>query len=314
MTVDGRPRAAARGAPHELEDDLMDPLNRIERALQAAVALGEGPAGPPKLARAVRHAVFPGGARIRPLLCLAVAGACGDGDPRLADGAAAAIELLHCASLVHDDLPCFDDAATRRGLPSVHAAFGERLAVLSGDALIVLAFQALGLAAAHAPDRLPVLLGTLARSIGSPTGIVAGQAWECEPFVALAAYHRAKTGSLFAACTEMGAQAAGVDAAPWRALGLCLGEAYQVADDIRDVAITSELLGKPNGRDLALCRPSSATELGLNGAIAHFDRLVERAIEAIPDCAGAPMLRALVRAESERLVPEATVRVLAMAA
>ncbi len=292
----------------------MEAINRIEQALDAAVTLGEGPAAPPKLAAALRHAVFPGGARIRPQLCLAVARACGDGDPPLADGAAAAIELLHCASLVHDDLPCFDDAPLRRGLPSVHAAYGERIAVLTGDALIVLAFQYLAASAAHAPQRLPGLLAIVASRVGSPTGIVAGQAWECEPFVALPAYHRAKTGSLFAASTEAGALAAGADPAVWQPFGLCLGEAYQVADDIRDVALHVDLLGKPQGRDVALCRPSSATELGLIGAIAHFDQLVERAIQAIPPCAGAGALRALVRAESERLVPQATVRDLALAA
>ena len=292
----------------------MEALNRIEQALHAALALGEGAGGPPRLAAAVRHAVFPGGARIRPQLCLAVARACGDGDAALADGAAVAIELLHCASLVHDDLPCFDDAALRRGVASVHAAFGERTAVLAGDALIVLAFQYLAHSARHAPQRLPCLLTTLAQRVGTPTGIVAGQAWECEPFVALPAYHRAKTGSLFAACTEAGALAAGAEPGPWQAFGLCLGEAYQVADDIRDVALEADLLGKPNGRDIALCRPSSATELGLGGAIAHFDLLLARAVEAIPNCAGAPFLRALVRAESERLVPKATVRDLALAA
>ena len=292
----------------------MTVLHRIDQALRAAVALAEGPGGPPKLAAAVRHAIFPGGARIRPQLCLAVARACGDHHPALADGAAAAIELMHCASLVHDDLPCFDDAATRRGVASVHTAYGERLAVLAGDALIVLAFQTLALAAQPTPQRLPALLSLLARRVGGPTGIVAGQAWECEPFVALAAYHRAKTGSLFAACTEAGALAAGADAAAWQPFGLCLGEAYQVADDIRDVAMATELLGKPQGRDIALCRPSSATELGLGGAISHFDQLLARAVDAIPACAGAPALRALVRAESERLVPQATVRVLALAA
>jgi geranylgeranyl diphosphate synthase, type II len=287
---------------------------RIENALLAAVVLAEDQGGPPKLAAAMRHAVFPGGARIRPQLCLAVARACGDSDMRTADAAAAAIELLHCASLVHDDLPCFDDAATRRGVSSVHAAYGERIAVLTGDGLIVLAFQALALGAAHAPQKLPALLANIAQRVGAPHGIVAGQAWECEPFVALAAYHRAKTGSLFAACTEAGALAAGADPQRWQSFGLCLGEAYQVADDIRDVAITSELLGKPNGQDMALCRPSSATELGLCGAIAHFDHLLARAVEAIPACVGAGALRALVRAESERLVPKATVRDLALAA
>jgi geranylgeranyl diphosphate synthase type II len=88
---------------------------RIERALEEALARAQTRTAPPRLAAAIRHAVIPGGARIRPHLCLAVAAACGDGEPALADGAAAAIELLHCASLVHDDLPCFDDAPTRRG-------------------------------------------------------------------------------------------------------------------------------------------------------------------------------------------------------
>jgi geranylgeranyl diphosphate synthase, type II len=290
---------------------------RIDNALLDALALGEDQAGPPRLAAAMRHAVFPGGARIRPQLCLAVARACGDGDPRLADAAAAAIELLHCASLVHDDLPCFDDAATRRGVASVHAAYGERIAVLTGDGLIVLAYQYLAQCAVHAPHgltRLPRLMAIVSARVGAPHGIVAGQAWECEPFVALAAYHRAKTGSLFAACTEAGAVAAGADPARWQAFGLCLGEAYQVADDIRDVAVTADLLGKPQGRDIALCRPSSATELGLSGAIAHFDLLLAHAVEAIPRCDGAHALRALVRAESERLVPKATVRDLALAA
>jgi geranylgeranyl diphosphate synthase type II len=288
---------------------------RIEQALKQALALGEGPEGPPLLAAAMRHAVFPGGARIRPQLCLAVAGACGDPHPALAEAAASAIELLHCASLVHDDLPCFDDAATRRGVPSVHAAYGERIAVLTGDALIVLAFQTLAETAEPRTQRLLApLISLLGRRIGGPSGIVAGQAWECEPRVSLAAYHRAKTGSLFAACTEAGALAAAADPAPWRAFGLCLGEAYQVADDVRDVVATTQALGKPAGRDRDLSRPSSASELGLGGAIEYFDRLVERSIEAIPACDGATLLRAMVRAESERLVPQDSVRDLALAA
>jgi geranylgeranyl diphosphate synthase type II len=136
-----------------------------------------------------------------------------------------------------------------------------------------------------------------------PAGIVAGQAWECEPRVALADYQRAKTGALFAAATMAGAQAAGADAAPWRALGEWLGEAYQAADDIRDVAGDPRVMGKPIGRDVALLRPSSASALGLDGAIAHFDQLVGCAIAAVPECQGADRLRALVRLEAERLVP-----------
>jgi len=112
----------------------MDPATRIESTLADAVLLAEATGAPPRLAAAMRHAVFPKGARIRPRLTIAVAMACGDDRPGLSSAAAASIELLHCASLVHDDLPCFDDAETRRGKPSVPRAFGEPLAVLAGDA------------------------------------------------------------------------------------------------------------------------------------------------------------------------------------
>lgn len=278
---------------------------RIAGAVEAAVAAGEAQGCPPTLAAAIRHAVFPGGARIRPQLCIAVAGACGDDDPRLADAAATAIELLHCASLVHDDLPCFDDAAFRRGAPSVHSAFGERIAVLAGDALIVLAFQTLATGAARSPGRLAPLLGTLGRGVGMPFGIVAGQAWECEPQVDLSDYQRAKTGALFAAATMAGAQAAGSEPEPWRAFGEWLGEAYQVADDIRDAAFDPDLIGKPTGRDVALGRPSVARELGVREAIRRFEKLVASCAAAIPACRGASRLRALVQVESERLVPKA---------
>ena len=282
----------------------MKAITRIEQSLAAAVATGEAQGCPPKLAGAIRHAVFPGGARVRPQLCLAVAAACGNDDPELSEAAASAIELLHCASLVHDDLPCFDDAATRRGRASVHFAYGESLAVLAGDALIVLAFQTLGAAAGKSPLRLPALLGTIAKGVGMPFGIVAGQAWECEPRVTLADYQRAKTGALFTAATAAGALAAGAAAEPWLALGEWLGEAYQVADDIRDVAADPSVIGKPTGQDVALCRPSSARELGLEGAIEHFNSLVQSAIDAIPACKGESQLRTLVRMEAERLIPK----------
>ena len=115
----------------------MDVMGRIERALTNNINRGSGAGCPPKLAAAVQHAVFPKGARIRPRLCLAVAAACGEDAPELTDAAAAAIEFLHCASLVHDDLPCFDNADMRRGKPSVHRAFGQPLAVLAGDACLL---------------------------------------------------------------------------------------------------------------------------------------------------------------------------------
>src|SRR5512139_3211621 len=112
-------------------------MERVEMALEAALNAASGPKCPPKLASALRYSVFPGGHRIRPQIVLAVAMACGDPNPQHTDAAAAAIELMHCASLVHDDLPSFDDAPIRRGKPTVHVEYGEPLAVLTGDALIV---------------------------------------------------------------------------------------------------------------------------------------------------------------------------------
>ncbi len=282
----------------------MSPHDRIERALRASLTPVLQPGHPPQLAAAMLHAVFPGGARIRPKLTLAVAQACGEDDPALTDAAAAAIELLHCASLVHDDLPCFDDAETRRGRASVHRAFGERLAVLAGDALIVAAFDALGPAARRHLSRLPVLLRAITRGVGMPGGIVAGQAWECESQLSLQQYQQAKTGALFAAATMAGAQAAGADGEPWRALGERLGQTYQVADDIRDVMLDAQVLGKPGGQDVARDRPSYARALGLEGAMAEFQRLVQATLLSVPACPGATPLRQLIRREADRLVPQ----------
>jgi geranylgeranyl diphosphate synthase type II len=280
----------------------MDVASRIERALNEAVASAEVPGCPPRLAAAMRYAVFPKGARIRPRLCHSVSAACGEDHPAATEAAGAALELLHCASLVHDDLPCFDTADTRRGRPSVHKAFGEPLAVLAGDALIVLAFQTLARLQC-APERLALLTLTVGRSVGVPGGIVAGQAWECESQIDLAHYHRAKTGALFAAATVAGAAAAGADAEPWRMLGEKLGEAYQVADDIRDAAADANEIGKPVGQDVAFGRPSAVIAYGLDGAVRHLHRLVRDAIDAMPPCINGAELKSLMLSEARRLVP-----------
>jgi len=288
--------------------DPMLPAAAIEKALSVALTEWEGAGGPPRLAAALRYAVFPGGARIRPRLSLAVARACGLDHPTAAAAAAASIELLHCASLVHDDLPCFDDAPIRRGKPAVHRAFGERLAVLAGDALIVLAMESLARQGVVPCDRLGPLLLIISRGVGMPTGIVAGQAWECEPHVVLSQYQQAKTGALFAAATMAGAAASGADAAPWRMLGEQLGEAYQVADDLRDVASSTEDIGKPTGRDVALGRPSAARELGIAGSLRRLESLVADAIDSIPACVGAAELKAAMIVETQQLVPKELAR------
>ena len=282
----------------------MESSQRIESVLENTLLHAQSKDGPPLLQQAIGYAVFPGGARVRPRLTLAVAAACGTDCPRLTEGAAAAIELLHCASLVHDDLPCFDDASIRRGKPSVHAAFGEKIAVLTGDALIVLAFEALARGGREQPTRLPQVLGLVAAGVGSPHGIVAGQSWECEDEVVLSQYQQSKTGALFAAATMAGAAAAGDDPAAWRHLGACLGEAYQVADDLRDVLACSEECGKPVGQDVALDRPSVARELGVQGAVDRLQALIEDALATIPACPGREALQALLVAESKRFLPK----------
>ena len=281
---------------------------RIETALRASLDQALAGPVPPLLAAALEYAVFPGGARVRPSLLLAVACACGDDAPELADAAACAVEFLHCASLVHDDLPCFDDADLRRGLPSVHVQFGVPTALLAGDALIVLAFESIAKAGAAQPRRLGGLLTAVARGVGAPSGIVAGQAWEQETHLELEAYHTAKTGALFMASTMAGAIAAGADPGPWRALGDRLGAAYQVADDLLDAMASEEESGKSSGRDMALSRPSAVRELGLQGAADRLDALVAEAAASVPACPGAKALREIVRLQAARLVPKQLAR------
>jgi len=282
----------------------MDLSSRIEQAMIGAVGIFEMPAGPPRLSEAIGYALFPGGARIRPRLCLTVALASGDDDPAAADAAAAALEMVHCASLVHDDLPCFDDAATRRNRPSLHKAFGEREAVLVGDALIAMAFDVVARGSARHPGRTVALVRCLADSLVPPGGIIAGQAWECESMAEISTYQRAKTGGLFVAAAMAGAIAAGADPLAWRGLGERLGEAYQVADDIRDVAAREEEIGKPVGRDAALGRLNAVRSFGMAAAIARFEGLVDQAQAAIPPCGARRHLQQLIRAEALRLVPE----------
>ena len=286
----------------------MKSLARIEQALDHALERATGETCPPQLADAVRYALFPGGARVRPRLCLAVALACGDDAPELTDAACAAVEIMHCASLVHDDMPCFDDADMRRGRPSLHKTFGEPLALLTGDAMIVLAFDILGRAACVHPARLGALIAALSGAVGMPNGITAGQAWESEDSPPLDLYHRAKTGALFIGACRMGAISAGGDADAWVTLGDRLGAAYQVADDLRDAAADEDEVGKPVGQDGIHDRPNAVAELGIPKALGKLDSLVRGAISAIPDCRGGEMLEALIRSEAKRLVPNKLAR------
>lgn len=281
---------------------------RIETAVAEAVQIGQrSPGGaeavPQRLAAALDHAAMSGGARIRPTILLSVALACGDDRPGLSNAAAAALELIHCASLVHDDLPAFDNADLRRGKASVHRAYGEPLAILAGDSLIALAFEVLARAGAASPDRALRLVMSLAQRTGMPGGICAGQGWESEATVNLGAYHRAKTGSLFVAATQMGAIAAGQEPEPWEELGARIGEAFQVADDLKDALLTEAETGKPAGQDAAHGRPSAVALLGVQGAVGHLKDILGGAIASIPSCPGEAQLAGMVRAYAERMTP-----------
>jgi geranylgeranyl diphosphate synthase, type II len=269
---------------------------RIEQALASGLEQATSASCPPKLQQAMRHAVFPGGSRFRPELCIIVADACGAAPPGLAEVSAASIELLHCASLVYDDLPCFDDAPVRRGVPTVHTLFGEDMAVLVGNALTVLAFEIVAQATSRHPELLLALLRVISSGANSSSGIVAGQAWECEETVDdLGAYHRAKTGALFESAILTGATVGGDDPRSWRELGYIIGEAYQIADDLRDAAGDADLIGKPVGQDVAHDRPSAVVRLGVAGCVRKIGELIEDASARVPRCPGRGEVLALIR-------------------
>ena len=275
---------------------------KLEEALKKAIKKASRSPAPPKLAAAMDYAIFPGGARVRPQLCLAVSNACGLDNIDLSMASAVSVEMMHCASLVHDDLPAFDNAEVRRGKPTVHKAFDEPLAVLCGDSLIILAIQVLTAKGLSAPERLGKLINVLTTSTGMPYGICSGQGWESEKTIDLSSYHKLKTASLFVAATKMGAISAGEDPEPWAELGQRIGEAFQVADDLKDFS-DSQKSGKSNNRDSENERPNAVLKLGEQGAIKRLQDILAGAIASIPSCPGEVELIKIVRSQAERLTP-----------
>jgi len=177
---------------------------------------------------------------------------------------------------------------------------------LTGDSLIMLAFEILARAgrAEGADLRAAQLVLSLSQRSGMPGGICAGQGWESEASIDLRAYHMSKTAALFIASTEMGAISAGHDPEPWRDLGALIGEAFQVADDLRDALLDEEALGKPVGQDDLHGRPNAVATLGVKGATAHLSDILAGAIASIPSCPGEADLAKMVRHQAQAIMPK----------
>jgi geranylgeranyl pyrophosphate synthase len=261
---------------------------------------------PSPLCDAVRYAVMGSGKRFRPALVLAAYRTAGGDHPAIAD-LAAAVEIVHAYSLVHDDLPCMDNDDLRRGRPTLHRAMGVRLATLAGFAMVPVAAAVLRRGSARLAldePRIREVQRVLFRAAGGG-GMIGGQVLDLLAAgrqlsrEAVTELEERKTGALIAASVEIGAVAAGADALQreaYRRFGEDVGLAFQIADDVLDVTATSSQLGKTPGKDAKLGKLTFPALLGLEGASREADRLAERAVAHLA-AAGvdSPLLAALAR-------------------
>lgn len=258
----------------------------VDRALDRF--LPKAAAKPATIHKAMRYSLFAGGKRLRPVLTLAAAEACG-GDSKAALPAACAVECIHTYSLIHDDLPCMDDDDLRRGRPTNHKVFGEGIAVLAGDALLTVAFEILAQTAGT--KRYPVAsqVRELANAAGS-RWLVGGQVADLEgegkPLKAaeLEYIHRCKTAALLTASIRLGAMSANATEAQLKALtvfGESVGLAFQVIDDILDVTQSSEKLGKTAGKDVDAQKATYPAIHGLEKSRQTARKLTAKALGAL---------------------------------
>lgn len=272
-----------------LADLLSEAQVRVEQSLERWLPGAE--IHPSDLHRAMRYAAMAGGKRIRPTLVYATGAALGARSAAL-DGPACAVEMIHTYSLIHDDLPALDDDDLRRGVPTCHKVHGEAIALLAGDALQSLAFYVL----AHAPDipvdadRRLLMVEQLAAASGS-RGMAGGQAIDLGAvgrtldIVALEDMHIHKTGALIRASVHLGALSATcADARTLECLdhyAKCIGLAFQIQDDVLDVAGDTQTLGKTQGADEARNKPTYPALLGLAAARARALELHDEALAAL---------------------------------
>ena len=261
--------------------------DRIEGVLEAALP---GTAiAPSRLHEAMRYAALGGGKRMRPLLAYAAGEAAG-ADLRRVDRVAAAVELIHAYSLVHDDMPCMDDDVLRRGKPTVHVQYDEPMALLVGDSLQSLAFEVLADGPiADDPQVAQDMVVALARAAGS-RGMAGGQAVDLESLgkvlsvPELEFMHGHKTGALIRAAVLLGALCGRLDHMALAGLShyaKFVGLAFQVVDDILDATASTETLGKTAGKDARSHKPTFVSVLGIVDARSFADELLEDAITAL---------------------------------
>jgi geranylgeranyl diphosphate synthase type II len=243
---------------------------------------------PATIHKAMRHSMFAGGKRLRPILCLAAAEACG-GQIETAMPAACAVECLHTYTLIHDDLPCMDDDDFRRGVPTCHKVFGEGIAVLAGDALQALAFQLLAQVPGNANYNVGHFVSELAITSGS-LHLIGGQVMDLEgegkklPLADLRYVHESKTAALLTTSIKLGGMCVGASPEQVRALhtfGWDTGLAFQIIDDILDVTQTTEKLGKSAGKDLTSEKSTYPALLGLQASRDEAHRLTNEAMHAL---------------------------------
>ena len=264
---------------------------------------------PASIHGAMRHSTFAGGKRLRPVLAMqaaiTIAGALPKGIERLG----AAIEMLHTYSLIHDDLPALDNDDLRRGKPTCHKAFGEAIAILAGDALQTRAFEVL--AGLECPPAATVkIIGLIASAIGTLDGMIGGQVLDLEsehlkPTAGLVeAIHRAKTGALIRVSVVAGGVYAGAtaeDAARLDLFGRKAGLAFQIVDDVLDMTVDSEQLGKTAGKDLATEKATWPAVFGIEQSQRDATALIEEAFAALaPYGSRADGLKAVARYLVER--------------
>ena len=269
----------------EFENILNNDISIVEDRL--IKLLPECANGQDEVVKAMKYSLSNGGKRLRPVLCLEFARACG-ADRFDALDFACAVEYIHTYSLIHDDLPCIDDDDMRRGKPSCHKEFGEATALLAGDALLTHAFQIL--AGAELDDKkIALACGLLAQNAGVQ-GMVGGQVidlkYESETpdLQQLLSVHRLKTGALISAACLLGCIAAGADdekIAAASAFAYDLGVAFQIKDDILDVVGSTEALGKPVGSDAENNKTTYVTVRGMENAQKDVEMLTSAAVSRL---------------------------------